>query len=121
MKRFQIGIFAIALATAGTAFAFGGAGGGVGGAGVGGGGIGGGFSAHGITPMAGTAPGFMMNSVLISPRLSEQRYRDLKVAGRVPVDESKLPPGARVIRLHVNGVDVPMRLDTENASSELEF
>jgi hypothetical protein len=50
-----------------------------------------------------------------------QRFRDLKLAGHVGVDVSKLPPDAKVVRLDLNGHEIPMRLDTELASAEVQF
>jgi hypothetical protein len=50
-----------------------------------------------------------------------QRFRDLNLAGHVGVDLSKLPPDAKVVRLYMDGRDIPMRLDTELHSAELQF
>ncbi|MGH7949576.1 MAG: hypothetical protein ACREQF_10150, partial [Candidatus Binataceae bacterium] len=50
-----------------------------------------------------------------------QRFRDLQLIGRVPADKDKLPQGARLIRLRVNGKDVTMTLDTEESSADLTF
>jgi hypothetical protein len=49
------------------------------------------------------------------------RFRDLNLAGHVGVDLSKLPPNARVVRLYLDGHNIPMRLDTELHSAELQF
>jgi hypothetical protein len=85
--------------------------------------VGGGFgpSAGGPPQITSGTGGFGMQNILISPRLSEQRYRDLKVVGRVPVDPNKLPAGARIVRLRVNEQEIAMRLDTETSGGELEF
>jgi hypothetical protein len=56
-----------------------------------------------------------------STYLITQRYRRLKIAGRFPVDEQHLPKSAKIVRLSVNGRVIPMRLDTELVSADLEF
>ncbi|HEY6394184.1 MAG TPA: hypothetical protein VIX12_02130 [Candidatus Binataceae bacterium] len=101
-KSFRFVAFAAIMGLAGQASAAG-----FGGAGH----MGGGIAAPGLSPSV-FAP---------NPYSSPQRYRDLKIAGRAPVDESKLPQGARVIQLRVDGEMVPMALDTEEGSSDPEF
>jgi hypothetical protein len=63
----------------------------------------------------------LSNSYFPNTSLSAQRFRNLKVAGRIPVDEAKLPKDAKVVRLRVNGNTIAMRLDTEVASADLKF
>jgi hypothetical protein len=58
---------------------------------------------------------------VLNIRRTPQRFRDLNLAGRVGIDLSKLPPDAKVVRLHLDGRDIPMRLDTELHSAELQF
>jgi hypothetical protein len=69
-------------------------------------------------------PGPSMNMGLppvFNIQRTPQRFRDLNLAGRVGVDVSKLPPDAKVVRLHLDGREIPMRLDTEFHSAELQF
>ncbi len=76
---------------------------------------GGGFSSGGI---GGASPNNLVIPNLPGP---QQRFRQLKLAGRIPTDPAKEPAGARIVRLRVNGEIVPMALDTETASGELQF
>jgi hypothetical protein len=100
---------------ASTAHSAGGVGGGVGGGmgGIGGGGMpgigGGGLPAANVA--SGLGPIFRM----------PQRFRDVNVAGQVGVDQSKLPATATIIRLRLDGRDIPMRLDTELQGADLQF
>jgi hypothetical protein len=69
-------------------------------------------------------PGSSLNlgpSLSYNIRRTPQRYRDLNLAGHVGVDLSKLPPDAKVVRLYLDGRNIPMRLDTELRSAELQF
>jgi len=50
-----------------------------------------------------------------------QRWRDLNVTGQVGVKQANLPQGATVVRLSLNGQEIPMRLDTELQTAELQF
>jgi hypothetical protein len=59
--------------------------------------------------------------IVLNPQRTPQRFRDLNLAGRVGVDPSKLPPDAKVVQLRLDGRDIPMRLDTELHSAELQF
>ncbi len=93
-------------------------GGGIGGGSIGGN-IAGSIGANSI-PMSGGAfpmPGFYPVDTTTAP----QRFRELTLVGRIPADKEKLPEGARLIRLRVNGKDVTMTLDTEQASADLTF
>jgi hypothetical protein len=112
-------IFAIAYVPA--AHAFGGVGGGMGGigglGGIGGGvhgNVTGGFNGGGI----GSSGGIMINPV---PNLAVQEMRELRLAGQVPANPDRLPSGARIIQLKVNGQTVPMALDSELGGGQLEF
>jgi hypothetical protein len=100
------------------ALAFSGAG--VGGGGGGHGGVGGfgGFSGNVSPGAAGIAPNNMMFQNLPGP---QQRFRQLKLAGQIPTDPAKAAAGAKIVRLSVNGEIVPMALDTETSSGELQF
>jgi hypothetical protein len=82
----------------------------------------------GINP--GVPSGIQINpgsSLNLGPSLSyniprtPQRFRDLKLAGHVGVDPAKLPPDAKVVRLYLDGHNIPMRLDTELHSAEIQF
>src|SRR5216683_1010125 len=84
---------------------------------------GGGIGAGGFTGgRFGGAPGMSPNSMLV-PNLPgpQQRFRQLKLAGRIPTDPAKEPAGAKIVRLRVNGEILPMALDTETNSGELQF
>ncbi len=71
-----------------------------------------------VTP----GPNLNLGGPLIFPmRRAPQRFRDLNLAGRVGVDPAKLPPEAKIVRLRLDGRIIPMRLDTELASAELQF
>lgn len=50
-----------------------------------------------------------------------QRFRNLNLVGRVGIPAGKLPPGAKVVRLELDGREIPMRLDTELHSAEIQF
>jgi hypothetical protein len=73
--------------------------------------IGSGGPAPGVTPVNGLGPLFSMT----------QRFHDLNVTGRVGVKASSLPADATVVRLSLDGHEIPMRLDTELHSAELQF
>jgi hypothetical protein len=49
------------------------------------------------------------------------RFRDLNLAGQVGIDLTKLPPDAKIVRLYLDGREIPMRLDTELHSGTLVF
>jgi len=116
----RIGLaMAFALAGVATACAFpGGApggGGGFGGSGFGGGGV----RAGGIGGISGPVsigvpfiPGFEM---------MPQRFRDLNVTGMVGVKPGSQPLHSTTIRLTLDGHEIPMQLDTELQSAELQF
>ena len=127
LKRIGLAI-AFVLAGVATASAFpggavggGGGGGGFGGGGMAGGGFaGGGVHAGGLGAVTGTGgsigfpyrPGFEM---------MPQRFRDLNVTGRVGVKPGSQPLHATMIRLTLDGHEIPMELDTEVHSADLEF
>jgi hypothetical protein len=72
--------------------------------------------------IGGGLPGAGVGIPSISPFLAlSQRFRDLTVVGQVGIDESKLPPNAVIVHLRLDGRDIPMRLDTELHSAELQF
>jgi hypothetical protein len=127
MNRIIPGAFAFAAvltmaSLANAQFAGGGfGGGGFGGGGFSGAGIGAGVGAAAVT--AGGIPGVSPGSMIVpNPPGASQRFRDLKIAGRIPADPAKLPSGARIVQLRVNGQTVPMALDTEVANSgDLQF
>ena len=108
-----------ATAIASSALAFPGVGGGIGVGGFGGGGVG----AGGITGgRFGGAPGMSPNNMVVTNLPGpQQRFRQLKLAGRIPTDPAKEPAGAKIVRLRVNGEILPMALDTETNSGELQF
>jgi hypothetical protein len=121
----RIGLaMAFALAGVATASAFpGGAvggGGGLGGGGISGGGFaGGGVRAGGLGAITGPVsigvpfrPGYEM---------MPQRFRDLNVTGMVGVKPGSQPLHSTTIRLTLDGHEIPMRLDTELQSAELQF
>lgn len=66
-------------------------------------------------------PNLNVNAFFPDGSTAPQRYRDLKVAGKVAAPGAKVPKDARVVRLSVNGRIIPMALDNEVASSVLEF
>ncbi|HUA33050.1 MAG TPA: hypothetical protein VMA09_05555 [Candidatus Binataceae bacterium] len=112
----------IALALCASSFAAGaGGGGGVGGVG----GIGGFGGAHGggMMGIPGGAPGTgnVAPPTIMNPYLYDRHFRELKLAGQVPAVPDKLPSGARIVQLRMDGKIIPMALDTELGSSELEF
>ncbi|HVA81387.1 MAG TPA: hypothetical protein VNF29_10730 [Candidatus Binataceae bacterium] len=55
------------------------------------------------------------------PGQSWQQFHELNVVGDVGLKESDLPAGAKMVRLHVDGRDVSMRLDTELSGAVLQF
>jgi hypothetical protein len=124
LKRIGLGI-ALALAGVATASAF--PGGGVGGGGgfSGGGVSGGGFAGGGVHIGAVTGGGVSVGVPFIpaetSSAMSPQRFRDLNVTGRVGVKPGSQPLHATTIRLTLDGHEIPMQLDTEVQSAELEF
>jgi hypothetical protein len=90
-----------------------------GGGGFGAGNFGGSFGANSV-PMSGGSfpmPGFYPADTTTAP----QRFRELTVVGKIPADEKKLPDGARLVRLRVNGREVSMALDSEERSADLTF
>jgi hypothetical protein len=123
----------IATAYAPSAHAFGGAGGVGGVGGVGGmGGMGGmgGIGAIGAAGVHGNPAGGFVGvnggqlggiGVMAVPNLAVQEMRELKLAGQVPANPDRLPSGARIVQLRVNGQMVPMALDSELGGSDLEF
>ena len=66
-------------------------------------------------------PSLNVNAFMPDGSTAPQRYRDLKVVGKVATPGAKLPQNARVVRLSVNGRIIRMALDDEVASSVLEF
>jgi len=111
------------IASASLASGFG-AGGGMGGGGIGGGGIhGGGFGGVGAGAIGsvGRVSGLNPGVLAINPASAPQRYRELKVAGQVPADPTRLVNDARIVQLRVNGHIIPMALDTELVGGELQF
>jgi hypothetical protein len=110
------------LAGVATASAF--PGGGVGGSGgFGGGGVsGGGFAGGGIRGGGGgVSVGVPFIPAETSSAMSPQRFRDLNVTGRVGVKPGSQPLHATTIRLTLDGHEIPMQLDTEVQSAQLEF
>jgi hypothetical protein len=127
MKRIGLAI-AFTLAGVATASAFpGGAvgGGGFSGGGFAGGGVpGGGFAGGGVHPGgigAVTGPVSVGVPFIPSPAMATQRFRDLNVTGRVGVKQGSQPLHSTMIRLTLDGHEIPMQLDTELQSSELQF
>jgi hypothetical protein len=128
LKRIGLAI-AFALAGVATASAFpGGAvggGGGFSGGGFAGGGIpGGGFVGGGVRPGGlGAITGPVSVGVPFRPGfdMMPQRFRDLNVTGRVGVKPGSQPLHSTTIRLSLNGHEIPMQLDTELHSAELQF
>jgi hypothetical protein len=124
LKRIGLGI-AFALAGVATASAF--PGGGVGGGGgFGGGGVSGGGFAGGGVHVGAVSGGAVSVGVPFIPgetssAMSPQRFRDLNVTGRVGVKPGSQPLHATTIRLTLDGHEIPMQLDTEVHSAELEF
>jgi len=121
----RIGLaMALALASVATASAFPagavGGGGGFGGGGMSGGGFaGGGVRAGGLGGITGPVsigvpfrPGYEM---------MPQRFRDLNVTGMVGVKPGSQPLHSTTIRLTLDGHEIPMQLDTELQSAELQF
>jgi hypothetical protein len=50
-----------------------------------------------------------------------QRFRDLNVTGRVGVKPGSKPLHSTMIRLSLDGHEIPMQLDTERQSADLQF
>jgi hypothetical protein len=127
LKRIGLAI-AVILASVATASAFpGGAvggGGGSGAGGVSGGGFaGGGVHAGGLGGITGPVSvgvPFIPTSGG-SSAMSPQRFRDLNVTGRVGVKPGSQPLHSTTIRLTLDGHEIPMQLDTELQSAELQF
>ena len=94
------------------AFAFGG---------VGGGAPGGGMHVGGISGFTGAPSNGVGTLINMNTYLYDRHFRELKLAGQVPAVPEKLPSGARIVQLRVNGQNVPMALDSELGSGELEF
>ena len=109
-------VLVLAGVAAASAFPGAGAGSGFGGAGVSGVSVGsigslGGAGVPGMGGPGGLGPTFTM----------PQRFRELNVVGQVGIDPSKQPPNATIVFLRLDGREIPMRLDTETRSGELEF
>jgi hypothetical protein len=123
-KRIGLAI-AFAMAGVATASAFpGGAvggGGGFGGVGMSGGGFAGGGVHAGAVGITGPAIGFPFIPAVTSSPMSPQRFRDLTVTGMVGVKPGSRPLHSTTIRLTLDGHEIPMRLDTELQSAELQF
>lgn len=124
LKRIGLAI-ALALASVDTAGAFpGGAvggGGGFSGGGVSGGGFAGGGVHAGGLGITGPVIGFPLIPAETSSPMSPQRFRDLNVVGRVGVKPGSKPLHSTTIRLTLDGHEIPMQLDTELQSPELQF
>lgn len=119
----RIGLaIAFALAGVATASAFpGGAvggGGGLGAGGVSGGGFAGGGVHAGALGITGPAIGFPYRPGF---EMMPQRFRDLNVTGRVGVKPGSQPLHSTMIRLSLDGHEIPMQLDTERQSADLQF
>ena len=56
-----------------------------------------------------------------SSAMSPQRFRDLNVVGRVGVKPGSQPLHSTTIRLTLDGHEIPMQLDTELQSADLQF
>lgn len=124
----RIGLaMAFALAGVATASAFpgGAVGGGGGGGGFGAGGIsGGGFAGGGVRAGGlGAITGPVSVGVPFRPgyEMMPQRFRDLNVTGMVGVKPGSQPLHSTTIRLTLDGHEIPMRLDTELQSADLQF
>jgi hypothetical protein len=121
----RIGLaIAFALAGVATASAFpGGAVGGGGGGGFGGGGVaGGGFAGGGVHAGGlGGLPGSIGFPYRPGFEMMPQRFRDLNVTGRVGVKPGSQPLHSTMIRLSLDGHEIPMQLDTERQSADLQF
>jgi len=74
-----------------------------------------------LTGPISSLPSLNVNAFMPDGSMAPQRYRDLKVAGKVAAPGAKVPADARIVRLKVNGRIIPMALDNEVASSVLEF
>ena len=131
LKRIGLAI-AFTLASVATAGAFpGGAvggGGGFSGGGFSGGGFsGGGFAGGGVRAGGlGAVTGPVSVGVPFIPAetsspMSPQRFRDLNVVGRVGVKPGSKPLHSTTIRLALDGHEIPMQLDTELQSADLQF
>jgi hypothetical protein len=114
------GLVIACMLGAATARAFPGSGG-IGGGGFGGG-IGGvhgggvpGVIGLGGVPAANAVSG--LGPVFAMP----QRFRDLNVAGRVGMSETQIVAHGPIVRLRLDGRDIPMQLDTELQSAALQF
>jgi hypothetical protein len=114
LKRAALAI-GLALASAPAAWAF--PGGGVGGVGAAGG-IGG-FSAPSIGSVTGGNIS-VVNGLGPTFRMPE-RFRELKVVGQIGSNRMVVPPNATMVRLRLDGQEIPMQLDTELHSAELQF
>lgn len=75
----------------------------------------------GAIPMGGPLPSLGVNLFQPSMWTAPQRYRDLKVAGRVVRPGNQVPPGSRIVRLNVEGKEVPMAIDTETSTADITF
>jgi hypothetical protein len=83
-------------------------------------------------PVAGSMSGMSARSIggglpvnsagPMSPiRVMPQRFREMTVVGQVGVDPAKLPSSATIIRLRLDGREIPMRLDTEMHGAAIQF
>jgi hypothetical protein len=119
--------FALAGVASASAFPGGapGGGGGFGGSGFGGGGIsGGGFAGGGVRAGGlGGITGPVSIGVPFRPGfdMMPQRFRDLNVTGMVGVKPGSKPLHSTMIRLTLDGHEIPMQLDTELQSADLQF
>jgi len=62
-----------------------------------------------------------VNSFMPDGTMPPQRFRDLKVVGRVTAPGAEAPKGSRLVRLYVSGRVIPLAIDNETASAVLEF
>ena len=126
LKRIGLAIaFVLAGVATASAFPGGAMGGGGAGGGFGGGGIaGGGFAGGGVRPGGlGGITGPVSVGVPFVPGfdMMPQRFRDLSVTGRVGVKPGSQPLHSTMIRLTLDGHEIPMELDTEVQSADLQF
>ncbi len=75
----------------------------------------------GIPITGGAMPTLGVNMFQPSMWTAPQRYRDLKVAGRPASAGSQVPPGSRMVRLNLEGEDLPMAIDTETSTADIHF
>lgn len=77
--------------------------------------------ASGGLPIGGPLPTLAVNAFQPTAWTAPQRFRDLKVAGRVARPGTQVPPGSRIVRLSVEGQEVPMAIDTETSTADIHF